>query len=320
MKKFLLIIFCFFLYLASTVPIGLFLYSLKTNSDIDLFKSTGFHGYLTCLQSEGKKVLHEEKTSAKQAETLYQTARGYEEKKAYDKALELYENSARLGHAPSYLALSDLYALGHGVQKDIRKSMLYLKTAADTGSNVAQFNYANKLRDHSEKKEDLLTASRYYDMAARNGITFSKTYLEQNKKQCLAGRESPGPETIPACLLAAHAGDGAIENMISDFYRDGSIVDKNPEKSQAWAVKSADNDNFPATITVIHNYLDGYGTGQNPQKAYLYYKKALENSSPQEKKELNSLYEQKIQTKINAIERAWTDTRLFLASFIRKIV
>jgi hypothetical protein len=37
------------LYLASTVPVGLFLYSLKTGAGIDIFRPGGFHRYMECL-------------------------------------------------------------------------------------------------------------------------------------------------------------------------------------------------------------------------------------------------------------------------------
>ena len=37
------------LYLVSTVPVGLFLYSLKTQLGLDLFKTGGFHAYMQCV-------------------------------------------------------------------------------------------------------------------------------------------------------------------------------------------------------------------------------------------------------------------------------
>lgn len=39
------------LYLASTVPVGLFLYSLKNTAGIDIFAPGGFHTYVQCLSS-----------------------------------------------------------------------------------------------------------------------------------------------------------------------------------------------------------------------------------------------------------------------------
>jgi hypothetical protein len=38
------------LYLVSTVPVGLFLYSLKTEVGLDIFKHGGYHAYVQCLR------------------------------------------------------------------------------------------------------------------------------------------------------------------------------------------------------------------------------------------------------------------------------
>ena len=36
-------------YLISTIPVGLFLYSLKSAAGIDIFSPGGFHAYMQCL-------------------------------------------------------------------------------------------------------------------------------------------------------------------------------------------------------------------------------------------------------------------------------
>jgi hypothetical protein len=41
----------FIAYLASTVPIGLFIYSLKNNAGLQIFGDKGFHTYMRCLSS-----------------------------------------------------------------------------------------------------------------------------------------------------------------------------------------------------------------------------------------------------------------------------
>ncbi len=51
-RRFLIVIIFFALYLISTVPIGLFLYSVKSNSDINIFTKTGFHAYQACLAEQ----------------------------------------------------------------------------------------------------------------------------------------------------------------------------------------------------------------------------------------------------------------------------
>ena len=49
----------FVLYLASTVPVGLFIYSIKTEVGLDIFREGGFHAYMQCLSASfpiAKKV------------------------------------------------------------------------------------------------------------------------------------------------------------------------------------------------------------------------------------------------------------------------
>jgi hypothetical protein len=49
MRRATLVAVALVLYLASTVPVGLFLYSLKTGAGIDIFRPGGFHRYMECL-------------------------------------------------------------------------------------------------------------------------------------------------------------------------------------------------------------------------------------------------------------------------------
>jgi hypothetical protein len=41
----------FVLYLVSTVPVGLFLYSFKTEVGFNIFRDGGFHAYMQCLST-----------------------------------------------------------------------------------------------------------------------------------------------------------------------------------------------------------------------------------------------------------------------------
>jgi hypothetical protein len=38
-------------YLVSTIPVGLFLYSLKSAAGLDIFSRGGFHAYMQCLET-----------------------------------------------------------------------------------------------------------------------------------------------------------------------------------------------------------------------------------------------------------------------------
>ncbi|GEM_PF-1734215 len=58
-RKIILIFVFVILYLVSTVPVGLFLYSLKSENNINVFSNTGFHSYASCLASESQKAIKE---------------------------------------------------------------------------------------------------------------------------------------------------------------------------------------------------------------------------------------------------------------------
>jgi len=59
MKKTMIVFLCVVLYLVTSVPVGLFLYSAKSEYGIDVFKRTGFHGYLSCLQEQAGLIGNE---------------------------------------------------------------------------------------------------------------------------------------------------------------------------------------------------------------------------------------------------------------------
>lgn len=62
-RTFLFALILLVVYLASTVPVGMFIYSVKSDAGIDIFRTTGFHGYMQCLREEAyeAKILQKQK-------------------------------------------------------------------------------------------------------------------------------------------------------------------------------------------------------------------------------------------------------------------
>jgi|GEM_PF-4026278 len=56
LRKMMLFTLFLVLYLISTVPVGLMLYSLKMNLGVNIFEKTGFHAYQTCLEEQIKQI------------------------------------------------------------------------------------------------------------------------------------------------------------------------------------------------------------------------------------------------------------------------
>lgn len=56
LKYFFITVFVLIFYIVTSVPLGLFIYSWKTNSGLNIFSRTGFHSYMSCLAQEAKKA------------------------------------------------------------------------------------------------------------------------------------------------------------------------------------------------------------------------------------------------------------------------
>lgn len=238
---------------------------------------------------------------------LYYLARTYEERSDHANAFRFYKDSADKNFPPAYLALSDLYQFGHGTQQDGEKSLEYLERAAKSGINVAQYNYANALRDKATTEEDLMEASFYYRMAANNQIKFAAIFLNEQAERCLSSPHLTD-ETIPACLLASYSGNGEIEEIISLFYRYGLVLPPSPQASNFWTERSSYHGNFHAQLDLIRNTLTGFGREQDIGHAYQLYREIKDCPIPhcltdKEKTKLDQLYNLYIKKRITLWDR-----------------
>lgn len=55
-KRVALVLAVLVFYLVTSVPVGLFLYTLKTKAGWDVFSGTGFHAYTSCVNRQLKKA------------------------------------------------------------------------------------------------------------------------------------------------------------------------------------------------------------------------------------------------------------------------
>jgi K+-transporting ATPase A subunit len=55
-KYLFIILLALIIYVLTAIPLGMYIYSLKTEKGIDLFKQTGVHSYISCLEQEAYKV------------------------------------------------------------------------------------------------------------------------------------------------------------------------------------------------------------------------------------------------------------------------
>ena len=56
MKKLIFFVLFMVFYVVTCVPVGLFIYSMKSDLGINIFSKTGYHAYIECLSQQIEKI------------------------------------------------------------------------------------------------------------------------------------------------------------------------------------------------------------------------------------------------------------------------
>ena len=84
-------------------------------------------GLLTPLESRGAR-----------AERLWQEGRAAYEAKDYETAVKLYKEAAEQGNEKAQFNLARCYAIGEGVEKDLKEAEYWFRKAAERGLEQAK--------------------------------------------------------------------------------------------------------------------------------------------------------------------------------------
>ncbi len=55
-RKLLVVLLVLVIYVVTAVPLGMLVYSVKSELGWNVFRNTGYHGLLACLQQEAAKI------------------------------------------------------------------------------------------------------------------------------------------------------------------------------------------------------------------------------------------------------------------------
>ena len=138
---------------------------------------------------------------------MYSTGDGVRQDK--QKAIELYQIAADLGHSTAQFNLAVKYATGDGVEKDEKRAAQLYQLAADKGDPVAQYNLALK---YAEGKG-----------------------VEKNDRKALSLYQ-----------LAALQGDPEAQYNLARRYRAGRAIIEDHAKAESWYEMAADGGNRKA--------------------------------------------------------------------------
>ena len=125
------------------------------------------------------------------------------QKEEYDKAFEYFSRAAEMGDADAHFNLSEMYWVGHGVEKDEKKKIHHLEEAAIQGHPMARHNLGSI--EGNNRRYD--RAVKHYIIAANHGEELAVKTLKEFYKNELVSKEDFG-----AALRAHHAAKNATKS------------------------------------------------------------------------------------------------------------
>ncbi len=210
----------------------------------------------------------------------------------YEKAFQLYQQSADLGYDSAQVALAQFYELGIGTKVDFLKAADLYQRALEQGNAQAAFRLGNLYEKGSGVEQNMEQAARCYLQAWGGKYPRAGEALERiDAKRWL-------PSDLPTYrFYLAMNNDANAQYELGAMYLDTkSNAKPNWIKAKYWLEKSATNNFVEAQLLLAKTYEEGQIIEKNNSLAIVYYEQAarqnntialnwLENKQSQEARE-----------------------------------
>lgn len=153
----------------------------------------------------------------------------------------------------------------------------YLKEKADAGDSNDIYTFALYLHCDVSKLDEAYV---YYELAAEKGHTFSKVRLYQLNTPPNDTVSNPNEAAgLKWLTQAAHEGCVGAQFMLGIIFFDGKYVTLSLTTSFNWFLKASTNGHYRAQLKLVEMYGIGLGVSKNKTSAHFWQRKALENTS-----------------------------------------
>ncbi len=208
----------------------------------------------------------------------------------YDKAFELFQESAAHGSILAQNSLGAMYIDGHGVEKDEVKAVEWFRKAAERGNAAAQDNLGAKYANGHGVEKDEVKAVEWYRKATEQGYAWAQNhlgYMYTNGR----GVEKDEATAVEWYRKAAEQGYANAQFNLGVMYDNGHGVEKDEAKAVKWYRKAAEQGNANAQTNLGWMYDNGRGVEKDEVKAVEWYRKAAEQGRADAQNYLGWMYE-----------------------------
>lgn len=197
-----------------------------------------------------------------------------------DAARRYYEKAARLGNPHAQYQLAKLLLAAPDAQpEDIRRALGWLKKAADTGQDCAQYALGKLYRDGGAVEKDIAKAVSFLRMAAESGNAYAAYALGKLYQE---GAELPRDmaEAVRWLRCAAEQNNPFAQYRMGKLLLQGDGVLKDAKEAIRWLTAAAEQENAYAEYALGMIYLKGEDAPQDYPKAADYLRRSAGRGNP----------------------------------------
>ncbi len=191
----------------------------------------------------------------------------------YQKALEMYYESAEKGHAFSQLQLGKMFLLGMGVEQDYKAALEWYQKSVAQGNGEAQAYLGEMYEKGLGVDRDIQKALELYKQSAAQGNALGQARLAALYLAGMGVEQNPRVAFVWYEKSAAQ-GNGEAQAYLGHLYEKGLGVNRDIRQAAELYKKSAAQDNALGQLKLADFYSSGIGVERNPRRAFAWYQKA----------------------------------------------
>ena len=198
---------------------------------------------------------------------------GVKIKENYQRALELYYESAEQGDTYSQLQLGKMFWHGLGVERDYKAALEWYQKSAAQGNGEAQAYLGLMYEKGLEVDRDIQKALALYKKSAEQGNALGQARLAGCYLSGSGVEQNPRVAFVWYEKSAAQGNDEAQAHL-GHMYEKGLGVNRDIRRAAELYRKSAGQENALGQLRLGDFHLNGIGVERNPRKAFAWYRKA----------------------------------------------
>jgi len=188
-------------------------------------------------------------------------------------SFDITSEMAESGVTDAQYRLAKMYLDGSKIGKDEVIACEWMRKAAENRHILAQVEYADMLFNGVGTEQDIVAATRYYQLAADRGNNDARMKISS-----LVGSDEDEERTEIIRLFKELAGMGNPQNE----YRYGDLLlktawnDDDRKEALEWFLKAANKGNLDSKYQAATMYRDGIGTQVNVEQSIKMFKEAAD--------------------------------------------